>query len=188
MRHGRTFEHFVYISTPLIRVTIRVAATGVRCLFFITIMPKGKDKRKKIVLTVQQKLEILDKLKCGRSGVSLAQEYGIGTSTVADIKKAGPQLREFAQKHHPAVFQRKKKEEGTKTMKLGKYQYLDEALFKWHQQHSSSGVSVRGVELQSAAETLAKNLGITGFNASPGWLWRFRKRHLLGNKRVWRDC
>ena len=33
-------------------------------------------------------------------------------------------------------------------------------------------------------ETLAKDLGINDFRASSGWLVRFRKRHLLANKRV----
>ncbi|XP_050705146.1 tigger transposable element-derived protein 7-like [Eriocheir sinensis] len=147
-------------------------------------MPKETGKRKKVVLTIQQKLEILDKLKAGQSGTYIAHEYGIGNSTVTDIKKTGPQLRQFTQKHLPAVFHHKNKDSGPRTMKLGKYQNLDEALFKWQQQHVSSGLPVRGVDLQSAAETLANDLGINDFKASTGWLVRFRKHHLLANKRV----
>ena len=67
-------------------------------------VPKETGKRKKVVLTIQQKLEILDKLNAGQSGTSIAHEYGIGNATVTDIKKTGPQLRQFTQKHLPAVF------------------------------------------------------------------------------------
>ena len=77
-------------------------------------VPKLKVKRKKLTLTLQKKLEILNQLKCGRSATSIAHEYGIGNSTVGDIKRAGPQLRQFAQKHHPFVTQGKKHEEGPK--------------------------------------------------------------------------
>lgn len=107
--------------------------------FYIT-MPKETGKRKKVVLTIQQKLEILDKLKAGQSGTSIAHEYGIGNATVTDVKKAEPQLRQFTQKHLPVVFHHKNKDSGLRTMKLGKYQNLDEALFKWQQQHVSSGL------------------------------------------------
>ena len=44
------------------------------------------------------------------------------------------------------------------------------------------GVNVRGVELQDAACTLAKDLGIKDFTVSSRWLWRFRHRHALGNR------
>lgn len=44
-------------------------------------------KRKHITLPLGQKAEILDKLRRGVSGKKLAQEYGIGTSTISDIKK-----------------------------------------------------------------------------------------------------
>ena len=53
-------------------------------------------------------------------------------------------------------------------MKTSKYKSLDEAVFKWHSQMSSSGVSARGCEILDAARDLAQELGITDFNASEG--------------------
>lgn len=44
-------------------------------------------KRKHVTLTLQKKMEILDQLKKGISGKQLAALYGIGTSTISDIKK-----------------------------------------------------------------------------------------------------
>ncbi|MPC59592.1 Tigger transposable element-derived protein 2 [Portunus trituberculatus] len=80
----------------------------------------------------------------GGSIGNVTHEYGIGNATVTDIKKAGPQLRQFTQRHLPAVSHHKKKDSGLRTMKIGKYQKLDEVLFKWHQQHVSFGLPLRG--------------------------------------------
>ena len=62
-------------------------------------MPRVQNKRKRVVLTLFQKMEILEKLKSGRTQISIAQEYGIGAATVYDIKKAGPQIKQFSDKH-----------------------------------------------------------------------------------------
>uniref|UniRef100_F7ASD9 Tigger transposable element derived 7 n=2 Tax=Monodelphis domestica TaxID=13616 RepID=F7ASD9_MONDO len=54
----------------------------------------------------------------------------------------------------------------------------------WYQQKRSAGVPVRGVELQAAAERFAQCFGRTDFKASTGWLFRFRNRHAIGNRKV----
>ncbi len=45
-------------------------------------------KRKKKVLTIEQKIEILKELSRGVSTTILSERYGVGKSTVSDIKKA----------------------------------------------------------------------------------------------------
>ena len=138
-------------------------------------MPRNTTpKRKKVVLSLKQKLEIVDKLAKGRSGAAIALEYGIGKATVSDIKKQGPQLRLFAEKHLPAPGLHASSTSGPKTMKLGTHRNLDEAVFKWYQQHTSTGIAIRSVELQAAADRLAQDLGISNFKCSAGWLYRFR--------------
>ena len=47
----------------------------------------GGTKRKHTFLTIEQKLEILNKLAKGESGASLARIYGVGKATISDIKK-----------------------------------------------------------------------------------------------------
>ena len=49
----------------------------------------------------------------------------------------------------------------------------------------SSGLAVRGVEIQAAAERLAINVDINNFKASPGWLFRFKRRHNMTNKKIY---
>jgi len=47
---------------------------------------KGAQKRKRTDLTIEKKLEILEKAE-DKSASSLAREYNIGIPTVCDIKK-----------------------------------------------------------------------------------------------------
>ena len=57
---------------------------------------KKSQKRKRVVLIIDSKLAILDRLKEGVIHAKLADEYGIGTSTVGDIKKDEAKIRSFA--------------------------------------------------------------------------------------------
>ena len=47
----------------------------------------ANGRRKRIVLSIEKKLEILDRLSKGESQAFLSFEYGIGKSTVADLKE-----------------------------------------------------------------------------------------------------
>ena len=82
--------------------------------------PAGRGKRKRVVLTISQKLEICDLVTSRRlSYGDIARKYGIGRQTVADIKKKEKDLREFqrgaVEMNMPEV----------KVMKTGQYDKLD---------------------------------------------------------------
>ncbi|KAG7168852.1 CCR4-NOT transcription complex subunit 9-like [Homarus americanus] len=49
-------------------------------------MPPTKGKRKRVVLSINDKLKILNQLKEGRSIASLATEYNVGVTTVKDLR------------------------------------------------------------------------------------------------------
>ena len=67
--------------------------------------PAGRGKRKRVVLTISQKLEICDLLTSRRlSYGDIARKYGIGRQTVADIKKKEKDLREFQRREFQRVF------------------------------------------------------------------------------------
>ena len=44
------------------------------------------SKRKRVVLSLKDKLDIISALKRGDSGRYLSDKYGVGTSTISDIK------------------------------------------------------------------------------------------------------
>ena len=49
-------------------------------------------KRKRVVLSLENKLCILDRLAKGERAINIAGEFGIGNSTVTDLKKNGSRI------------------------------------------------------------------------------------------------
>ena len=103
-----------------------------------TAKEKGPGKRAHKTLTIHQKLEILDQIG-KKSYKVLSEEYGVGVSTISDIKKKDSQIRSYKRKAVEMGCQRP-----MKTMKLGKVQELEEALFVWFWQKRDEGIPLTG--------------------------------------------
>ena len=56
----------------------------------------SSTKRKRVTLTIEQKLDILKKLDQGSTMSSIATEFGVGKSTVFDIKNSREKIIKFA--------------------------------------------------------------------------------------------
>ena len=129
------------------------------------------SKRKRVVLTIEDKLEVLKLIDKSTSYTIICEKYGIGRSTVSDIKKNREKILKF---------QKEIKEMGTsrkaKVMKLGDDPVLDRAVFMWF---SQKGVPITGPLLSAKAIDLSRNIHGKSctFNASEGWKWRFYGRH-----------
>lgn len=136
-------------------------------------------KRKHTSLSIKDKLCIIDKLEKGTSVSSICAEYQIAKQTVSDIRKKKDSLQKFF-----LNFNVEKEASLVKRMRQPSDQSLDNAVYKWFCQLRSSGMSVRGIEIQAAAERLAKQLNVFNFKASSGWLFRFRRRHNIHNKKI----
>uniref|UniRef100_A0A8C6X7W9 HTH psq-type domain-containing protein n=1 Tax=Naja naja TaxID=35670 RepID=A0A8C6X7W9_NAJNA len=52
-------------------------------------------KRKRVNLSVKQKLELIEKLESGWSVARACEEYGVKKQTVSDIRKAKEKLKRF---------------------------------------------------------------------------------------------
>ena len=82
----------------------------------------------KIVLSIQQKLEIIDSLlQKGPPYSTIAEKHGIGRSTIADIKKNEGKLRSTKQRMAETGVKNVK----VNAMKLGAHEKLDEGLYIW---------------------------------------------------------
>ena len=81
-------------------------------------------KRKHVVLPVESKIGILDRLKAGAIQTQLAEEYGIGSSTVGDIRKNEDKIRSFASTMDRMAMNKKVR----KVMRLTYDDRLDEAV------------------------------------------------------------
>jgi len=136
-------------------------------------MASISKKKKHNFLTVETKLEILARLKKGESGVSLAQIYNVGTSTISDIKAKRVQLEQFASKLDS--------QEGTlkrKTARPASNKALEDAMYIWFTQKRSLGEPISGPLICEKALQFNEQLnGPKDFKASLGWLNNFKNRH-----------
>ena len=85
---------------------------------------KKTSKRKRVVLSMNQKAEVVQMLNDGCSLTVIAEKYNIRKSPVSDIRKHKEKIREFISKTADMGISRE-----TKVMKLGSDAKLDEAVF-----------------------------------------------------------
>ena len=84
------------------------------------------EKRKKVVLTIAQKLEMISKIENGASRKQMCLNYGIGETTVRDVLKQKDKLLAFASVSDSASGMKKRK-----TVKKSTYNEYDSALAEW---------------------------------------------------------
>ena len=53
------------------------------------------EERKKVVLTLKEKLQVIERFEKGESAKKLSSDYGIGVQTVRDIKNNKEKILEF---------------------------------------------------------------------------------------------
>ena len=137
-------------------------------------------KRKKVVLTIEEKLEILDSIKTGTSYTVISERYGVGRSTVADIKRNASKLEKIKQKTVEMGF----KKATFKVMKIGEYEKLDKELYIWFRQQRELNIPVSGILLQEKAKILFERLysdSTQTFTVCTDFQWRYSKRHGVKN-------
>lgn len=128
-------------------------------------------KRKHVTLELDQKLEILEKLKKGCSQRAVAAEYNVGRATVYDIKMKENELRQFY------TSQMASKVGKRRVMRKGDNDLLDAAIYKWFLQQHSRGLPVSGPKIKAKAAVFNKELcGSFRFASSEGWLSNWKKR------------
>lgn len=101
---------------------------------------KGKgEKRKRVVLTLKEKIDICSRLERGESRKALMQEYNVGMSTLYDIKAHKAQLLRFfaSSDSRQALEQRR-------TLHTPKLEHLDRVLYEWFLVKRAEGIPVSG--------------------------------------------
>ncbi|XP_066278040.1 uncharacterized protein [Branchiostoma lanceolatum] len=128
---------------------------------------RSNVKRKCLMLS--QRIQVIKEYeKGGRSSRSLAKEFGVGKTQIENIiKRKREHLDDFA--NNTPETQKRRRYTG--------YEEINELCWEFYCDRTSQGKSTNGPMLQGAALTFAKDLGVTGFKASNGWLESFRKRH-----------
>ncbi|KAI5929461.1 jerky protein homolog [Manis javanica] len=131
------------------------------------------EKRKRVVLTLKEKMDICARLERGESRRALMQEYNVGMSTLYDIKAHKAQLlRFFANSDSSKALERRR------TLHTPKLEHLDRVLYEWFLVKRAEGVPVSGPMLIEKAKDFYEQMHLTEPCVfSGGWLWRFKARH-----------
>nr|XP_045600957.1 tigger transposable element-derived protein 7-like [Procambarus clarkii] len=135
-------------------------------------------KRKRSFLSIEQKLDMIEKHERGYSVTRLAAEFNVGKSTVCDIKRQKDDIRKFLASSDSGALNKRK------TIKGSANTNLDEAVYKWFNQERSVGMPLGGDAIKTAADKFAQKMNIPDFRASEGWLQRFKNRHNIKNRKV----
>ncbi|XP_039189362.1 zinc finger protein 397-like [Crotalus tigris] len=143
----------------------------------------GVEKRKRVNLSVKQKLELIEKLESGWSVARVCEEYGVKKQTVSDIRKAKEKLKKFVLMCDVDSTSTAAEIGARKHMKMSQEASLEEAVLRWYVERRAEGAKVRRVDLKAAANAIAADMKL-GFKASDGWIWRFYKRHGIDHKRA----
>ena len=145
---------------------------------------KGKgEKRKRVVLSLEKKLEIVERLKRGHTQSQVSAEFGVGASTVSNIWKQRDDLKKFVAE--TTVYKAAKQR---KILRGAKNEVVDGAVYLWFQQERSSRKTpISGDILMEKARIFNERFladgtgGDPDFKASTGWLKRFKERHGIRN-------
>ncbi|XP_019615529.1 PREDICTED: tigger transposable element-derived protein 6-like [Branchiostoma belcheri] len=124
---------------------------------------------KRRCLTLRQKIEVIREYeKGGRGSRKLAKQFGVGKTQIENIVK---RKREYLDDFANNVPETKRRNCTTG------YEQINELCLRFYRDRASRGKSCNGPMLQGAALTFAKDLGVTSFKASNGWLECFKRRH-----------
>ncbi|KAF0712292.1 jerky protein-like, partial [Aphis craccivora] len=134
---------------------------------FVTMAP-----RKHVTLTLDQKIEIIKLIENGQNYGIIAEKYGIGKSTVGDIKKNKEKIMKFVSTTERGPGTRK-------TLKQPENLVLENALFIWFMQQRRRHIPISGEIICEKARLFHREITKQkdGFTASRGWLDNFKHRH-----------
>ncbi|KAJ8946714.1 hypothetical protein NQ318_006972 [Aromia moschata] len=136
------------------------------------------SKRKHITLSIKQKSDILERLNRGECGKVLSKEYGVGTSTISDIKKNKDKIKRFIGQCDSGPGSRK-------TLRKAEYTEMETRLYACFCTQRSRHVPISYEILSAKAKQFyTETYGNDNFAAIRGWISNFRKRHGLRSLKV----
>src|SRR6218665_893530 len=121
--------------------------------------------------TVEEKLRVVERLNNGETQANISRELGIAASTLRGWAKNEAKLQEFVQSVDiEAGLERKR-------MRLSAKPDIEKALHTWATQERAKGTPLNGPILQAQASKFGTLMGDETFQASKGYVSRFKNRH-----------
>lgn len=141
-----------------------------------------KGKRKRVVVSLEKKLEALKRLDQGQKIKRVASELGVGEATVSDWRKKREEIEKWCFQISLGMCN---ETIHRKTMKKGEFENISEALYMWFIEMRKNDSPVSGPILQSKALELHRSFNEgTEFTASNGWLERWKRKYGISGKKL----
>jgi len=134
---------------------------------------------KKQVRTLHDRLKIIEEVgkNPGEKRVYIAKRFGLAASILNSIFAKKEEIHQQIDKCGNACKKRKSGKELT-------FAELETMLFAWYQQAWASNIPINGTTLREKVKIIATQLNIDNFNASNGWVSRFKDWHGLVFKKL----
>ena len=125
-------------------------------------------KRKRVALSLDQKISIINDIECGKKQTAVAAAFAIAKTTVNTIWLDRENIKR-AYEESPAG--------SRKRLRTAAYEDVEAALLRWFQLARSQNIPVSGQLMREKATMFATKLKHETFQCSGGWLDRFKARH-----------
>ena len=123
----------------------------------------------RVVLSLQQRLEVLQKIGDGVSLKQLCKDYGISLTTIYRLKSSSAQIHQRADTWND---QKRKVSRSSATPEI------ENRLYTWFLERRALDDRISDAILMEKAKQLHEEYGgPSAFACSKGWLWRFKNRH-----------
>lgn len=127
---------------------------------------------KRKCLTIGDKLKVLEAVDGGTKQKNIAAKFGIAANTVSGIVKNREKLLKESEQWNS----------GRKRMRLCMHEDLDKAVLKWIHVVRDKNIPLSGSMVKEKALFYAQSLGHSNFQASNGWLQKFKIRNSICEK------
>ncbi|KAG5682959.1 hypothetical protein PVAND_012275 [Polypedilum vanderplanki] len=135
-------------------------------------------KRKRVVLTLEEKLEVIALKEQGTSLEEISRIYKIGSTTIKDITKNKKKIKEAVDKQRSLGFDKSRK-----TLTAAKRPAVEIKLYDWISEQLDNNQIVTNKDILTKAHELSVLIYKEDWKASKGWLNKFKVRYnLTGTK------
>ncbi|XP_017797943.1 PREDICTED: jerky protein homolog-like [Habropoda laboriosa] len=121
-------------------------------------------------ISIEKRLEILNKLEAGVSVNDLAREYNVTDRSIRRIRQNVLSIRQFAENSQHLT---------RKRIRTSTCDDFENQLYSWFLQRCCLGDRITDNILLEKAKELQKESGPPNFTPNRGWLWRFKKNYNL---------
>lgn len=134
-----------------------------------------KQPAARIFLPLEDKMKVIEMHSRGRSIISIAEEFHVGTTQVRSIIQKKLIIRNEWNSGASAM------RRVTKT-RTSDFQSINDATYQWFLNARQKNVPITGSMLKQKAKQMADEFGMKDFCASNGWLYKFQRRRNITSR------